>query len=305
MRPHLRPVISGTTACASNSGAVVWTATNWRYGSAVISRKRNGCCQLPGRNVACPIPALLTRMSTAPNRPRACPTMSAIAVSRLRSASIVSRFASLPCSRAAAVTPSSPSRVRWTAATRMPAPSIPLPGARPMPPAAPVTIAARCVSLMPSSCVRARGAPTAAIYATIGAARTTKQRADGGTLVDASSDPRPVLAIIDDPRLRLWPGEVSGNPGDHRAANRRNEQRDGAPHVVRQRRRFYVRADHPGHDRPEGAAHGGSAGGGQYLAGRSVGRNDASGIHHLLRDHFVCNSHVVLPFLRLLQPRTG
>src|SRR5438552_4781977 len=118
-----------------------------------MSQKRSGCCQLPGRRVAWPIPALLTRMSIAPNRLRACCTMSETAPSRLRSASIVSRFASLPCSRAAAVTAFKPSRVRSTAATRMPAPSSPLTRAWPMPPAAPVTIAARCVSHMASSLV--------------------------------------------------------------------------------------------------------------------------------------------------------
>src|SRR5256885_4212153 len=115
-----------------------------------MSQKRSGCCQLPGRNVACPTPALLTRMSIAPKRPRACPTMSEIAASRLRSASIVSKLASLPCSRAPLASALSPARVRSTAATRMPASSSPFTKARPIPPAAPVTIAVRCVSLIAS-----------------------------------------------------------------------------------------------------------------------------------------------------------
>ena len=122
----------------------------------LTSQKRIGRCQLSARNVAWPIPALLTRMSTLPKRARVLTMMSTTAESRLRSASIVSSAASRPISRA---------RRRLRRAGRHQVdrghPQSEAQHARtsswPMPPPAPVTIATRCPSLMPSPPIRCHG----------------------------------------------------------------------------------------------------------------------------------------------------
>ena len=102
MRPHFRSIILGDdgparAAAARSCGPRRTGAT----GPAVTSQKRSGCCQFPGRKVAWPMPALLTRMSIAPKWWAAWPDgIPATPTSWLRSASIVSSAAALPCSRA-------------------------------------------------------------------------------------------------------------------------------------------------------------------------------------------------------------
>ena len=151
IRPHFWRIMSWTRARDSAIGALVWTATKSLHCSGVTSQNLIGCWRLSRRIVAWPTPALLTRMSIVPKRPRALATISSIASSRARSASIVSKLA--PCCRCCAAWASSarPWAVRSTAATPSPLPSRPSTNSRPMPPAAPVTIAARCCSLILSS----------------------------------------------------------------------------------------------------------------------------------------------------------
>src|SRR6516162_173510 len=150
-RPHFWRIMSWTRARDSAIGALLWTATKSFHSSGVTSQNLIGCCRLSLRIVAWPTPALLTRMSITPKRTRALATTSSIASSRARSASIVSKLA--PCWRCCAICVSSarPWVVRSTAATLSPLPSRPSTNSRPMPPAAPVTIAVRCCPLIVSS----------------------------------------------------------------------------------------------------------------------------------------------------------
>src|SRR6266478_7272213 len=151
MRPHFWRIMSWTRARDSAIGALLWTATKSFHSSGVTSQNLIGRCRLSLRIVAWPTPALLTRTSITPKRLRVLSTISSIASSRTRSASIVIKLA--PCCRSCAAWASSARlwAVRSTAATLSPLPSKPCTNSWPMPPAAPVTIATRCSSLIGSS----------------------------------------------------------------------------------------------------------------------------------------------------------
>src|ERR1700730_10502509 len=148
MRPHFWRIMSWTTTRDSAIGALVWTATKSFHCSGVTSQNLIECCRLSLRIVAWPTPALLTRMSIVPKRPRALETISSIDSSQARSASIVMRLALCCRSCAARARSARPCEVRSTAAILSPLPSSPSTSSRPMPPAAPVTIATRCCSLI-------------------------------------------------------------------------------------------------------------------------------------------------------------
>src|SRR5712672_2266935 len=90
-------------------------------------------------------------MSITPKRPRALATISSIDSSRARSASIVERLAPCCCSCAVWASSARPWAVRSTAATLISLLSRLSTSSRPMPPAAPVTIATRCCSLIIAS----------------------------------------------------------------------------------------------------------------------------------------------------------
>src|SRR6516162_5497160 len=150
-RPHFWRIMSWTRARDSAIGALLWTATKSFHSSGVTSQNLIGRCRLSVRIVAWPTPALLTRMSMTPNRPRAVLTNSSIASSRARSASIVSKLALFCRSCAIWASSARPWAVRSTAATLSPLPSRPSTSSRPIPPAAPVTIAVRCCPLIVSS----------------------------------------------------------------------------------------------------------------------------------------------------------
>src|SRR5439155_23089792 len=128
--------------------ALVWTALKSLHSSGVTSQNLIGCCRLSLRIVAWPTPALLTRMSITPKRPRALATISSIDSSRARSASIVIRSAPRCRCCAARASSARPWAVRSTAVTLSPFPRRPSTNSRPMPPAAPVTNATRCCSLI-------------------------------------------------------------------------------------------------------------------------------------------------------------
>ena len=70
MRSHFWRIMSWTRARDCAIGAFVWTATKRSHCSGVTSQNLIGRCRLFVRIVACPTPALLTRMSITPKRLR-------------------------------------------------------------------------------------------------------------------------------------------------------------------------------------------------------------------------------------------
>ena len=129
----------GTTARAIMIGPVAFTARKRCHCSGVISHIRIGLRRWSGLIEAWPMPALFTSTSIRPKRLSTAETIASNASGRARSAGMVCIVPGLSCTVAASA--ASPASLRSTAATSMPAPSRPSVIARPMPLAAPVTIA--------------------------------------------------------------------------------------------------------------------------------------------------------------------
>ncbi len=107
--------------------------------SGVISHMRIGLRRWSALIEAWPMPALFTSTSILSKRLSTAETISSNASGRARSAGMVCIVPGLSCTVAASA--ASPASLRSTAATSTPAPSSPSVIARPMPLAAPVTIA--------------------------------------------------------------------------------------------------------------------------------------------------------------------
>ena len=150
MRPQRWRIISCTTARDSAIGALVCTATNSRHCSGVTSQNLIGFCRLSAADRRLPDPGIVDQDVDRAEPARAPPRRSARP--RRRASDRPRPSAAPPPGPARARSLASaarPSAVRSEAATRIPASSSPRTSARPMPPAAPVTIAVRCLSLIP------------------------------------------------------------------------------------------------------------------------------------------------------------
>ena len=166
IRPLFAFSICGRTARDIRIGAVALTARKRFHCSGVTSQKRIGLPRWSARISACPMPALFTRTSIRPNALRV-------------SATIVSKNSGLARSAAtgliAAGRVPSAAALRSTATTSNPASDRPRAITRPMPLAAPVTMAVfRCAGIVGSSrprvCGERAGMPNRAAAAVDGSA---------------------------------------------------------------------------------------------------------------------------------------
>src|SRR5260221_6370041 len=141
MRPRLLRIMIGATARAIMSGAVALTARKRLQCSGEICQKRSGSLRKSGRIEPWPMPALLTRMSIRPAWPSTVDLIVSAALASLKSARTGIRLPVAFAAVAAPLSSSSHAASLSTAATSMPAFNNPSVIARPMPLAAPVTIA--------------------------------------------------------------------------------------------------------------------------------------------------------------------